>query len=230
MSAAERALTLLSWGLLLGILAGIGWRRRVRYSYSFALYIATQVGSHIVNALWPQVFRSWRVWAVKETAYALIRLWVLVELTGLIFRALPRARRRARVLLLVTGAILAVVLCWPYDLSTAYAFGKDIASRFSYVTACGLMAPLALVTWYRLPLHHFHKTILHGMLWLLLAQFAAVYAAHWSALGSHGAGVSYHLAQIIILVIWLRAAWAPEAPLDGDELAVIDYLQPWRKP
>jgi hypothetical protein len=230
MSAAERALTLLSWGLLLGILAGICWRRRVRYCYSFALYIGTQISLLIVNALWPQVFRSWEAWAVKETAYALIRLLVLEELTALIFRTLPRARRRARVLLVVTGAILAVVLCWPYDVSTVYAFAKDIVSRFSYVTACGLMSLLALVTWYRLPLHNLHKMILHGMLWLLLAQFAAVYAAHWSALGSHGAGVAYHLAQIVILAIWLRAAWGPEPPWDADELAVISYLQPWRKP
>lgn len=228
MIVTERALTLLSWGMLLGLLAGLFWRCRVRYCYSFALYIGAQISVLVVNALWPQVFRTWEVWAAKETAYALIRLLVLEELTGLIFRALPRARGRARVLLLVTGVILAAALCWPYDVTTVFAFAKDIVSRFSYVTACGLMSLLALVTWYRLPLHRLHKMILHGMLWLLLAHFAAVYAAHWSALGSRGAGVSYHLAQILILAIWLHAAWAPEPHWDSDELAVIRYLQPWR--
>jgi hypothetical protein len=66
------------------------------------------------------------------------------------------------------------------------------------------------------------------MLWLLLAHFAAVYAVHF--IGSPAAGLLYNLTQIMMLADWLLAAWAPEPPWDADELAVISFLQPWRKP
>jgi hypothetical protein len=144
----------------------------------------------------------------------------------LIFRTLPRARKRAHGVLSITALVLLVVLSMRYDTTTPYALAKDLTSRFDYVTAWGLIALLVLVVWYQLPLHFFHKAILHGMLWLLLAHFAAVYAARFT--GGLLAGRLYNTVQLAILAVWLRAAWQPDLAWESEEAAVVRYLQPWR--
>ncbi len=202
------------------------WRHRVRYCYTFATYLSAQMAVALVTWSRPELIESWVFFASKEALYSLLRLLLLVELTVLIFRTLPRARRRALLLLIGGCAILAAVLAWSPDAASPYRLAKDLTSRLNYVTAWGFISLLGLVVWYRLPLHRLHKAILHGMLWLSLAMFAAVFATH--AIGSSRAGQLYNLVQIAILAMWVHAAWMPEPRWDADELAVIRYLQPWR--
>jgi hypothetical protein len=214
--------------LLVALLAVVLYRRKHRYCYWFAAYVAAQASVSIVASLWPAIYGSWNDFADKETLYAALRILILAELAMLIFRTLPRARKRVHAVLLFTLLLLAVVLQRPYDTSSPSVFAREITSRFSYVTAWGLIGLLLLVVWYRLPLHPFHKAILHGMLWLLLIYFGAVYSAR--AIGAVTAGNIYNTAQMVILALWICAAWASDPPWSSDEAAVIRYLQPWRAP
>jgi hypothetical protein len=173
------------------------------------------------------LYQDWVVWALKESVYALIRLALLAEIVLLVFRALPRARARAVMALLIAAALLAVALLWPYDARSAYTLATDLTGRFSYATVWTLIALLGLVAWHRVPLHHFHKTILHGMLWLLVVQFFSLDANRW---GKDRAWLAYRVVQCGVYLIWLRAAWVADPALGADEVAVIRYLQPWRVP
>jgi hypothetical protein len=214
-------------GFLLWVLCAVTlYRHKHYYCYSFGGYVALQATVNASAFFWPTFYENWAVWVAKETLYALARLFVLAELSTLIFRTLPRARTRAYVLLSLAALVLLVVLTLPYDTTSAYRLAKNVLSRFDYVTAWGLIGLLVMVVWYRLPLHPFHKAILHGMLWLLLVHFGAVYSAR--AIGGLAAGRIYNTVQIGILAWWLKAAWAREPVWDEDEIAVIRYLQPWR--
>jgi hypothetical protein len=213
--------------LLLALFAVIVYRRKHRYCYFFAAYLAAQLAVNVIQIVRRASFESWNAWMAKEALYALLRVSILVELSLLIFRTLPRARRRVYVLLSITALVLLAVLSRRYDTTSPYTLAKDITSRCDYVTAWGLIALLVLVVWYRLPLHPFHKAILHGMLWLLLAHFAAVYGAKFA--GGPLAGHLYNTVQIAILVVWLRAAWRLDPVWEFEETVVIRYLQPWRK-
>ena len=212
--------------LLVAIVVVLLYRNKYRYCYFFAVYLAAQMAVSVVGGFWPVLSQTWSGWADKETLYALLRLLILAELAMLIFRALPRARRRAQILLLLATLLLAIALRWLSDTDSAYVLAREITSRFSYVTVWGLISLLLLVVWYRVPLLPFHKAILHGMLWLLLFHFAAVWAVR--LVGGPAAGNIYNTAQLGILALWLRAAWLRDPPSEADELAVIRYLQPWR--
>jgi hypothetical protein len=177
----------------------------------------------------PDLFNSWKVWAAKETPYAVLRVAIIAETVTLIFRVLPRARARAQMLILIAVAVIGVALSRPYDTHTSYRLARDIATRMSYITIWSLIAILGLVAWYRVPLLRFHKAILHGLLWLLIAQFATVIGT--ARLGSHLMGNVYNLAQIPVISLWIVAALTEDTKgLGKDETAVIRYLQPWRKP
>ena len=214
--------------LLAALLAVVTYRRKYKYCYSFAAYLAAELVGCGIQIVHRAFFDDWYPFTAKEALYALLRVLILAELGLLIFRTLPRARKRVQILLAATVLVLFVVLSMRYDTTSAYTLAKDILSRFDYVTAWGLIALLVLIVWYQLPLHSFHKAILHGMLWLLLAHFGAVYAAKF--IDGPLAGHLYNTVQLVILVVWLRAAWAAELPLGPDEVDVVRYLQPWRKP
>jgi hypothetical protein len=213
-------------GLLeLALLVAVVRERRYRYCYAFVAYLLAQFSVTVLGFYSASVYESWVVWALTEYVYALVRLALMAEIVLLVFRALPRARARAVALLLVAAALLALALLWPYDTRNAYTLAKDLAGRFSYPTVWTLIALLGLVAWHRVPLHHFHKAILHGMLWLLVVQFFALDAERW---GADRAWLAYRVVQCGVYLIWLRAAWVADPALAADEVVVVRYLQPWR--
>jgi hypothetical protein len=212
--------------LELALLVAIVRARRYRYCYAFAVYIGAELCASVDAFLSPAVYRSWATWVLVECVLALIRLVVVTEIVLLVFRALPRARARAVMLLLVSGAVLALALLWPYDLRNAYTLAKDLSGRFAYATVWTVIAVLGLVAWHRVPLHHFHKALLHGILWLLVAQFGGVYAAgQWSV---EGASLANGAIKVGVYLLWLRAAWMADPPLGPEEVVAVRYLQPWR--
>lgn len=226
MTPLQLALAIASEVLLLATIAALVRRRRYRYSYAFTVYIGTQLAVSILGLFVSAIWTSWEVWTVKELLYAVCRLGIVAEIAFLVFRALPRARARAAILLRAAGAALLVALLWPYETTNAYTVARDLTGRFSYVTFWALISILGLVAWHRVPLHRLHKALLHGMLWLLLAHFARVFAE--GRFGSEIVSPLYNTFQLGILTLWLVVAWKREPVLDADEVAVIRYLQPWR--
>jgi hypothetical protein len=227
-SQLDWVIVLLSGLLELAVFLALLRKHRFRYCYSFLAYLGAQLLVTVAGFFSPAVYEDWKIWLYKEAAYALLRIALVAEIVSLIFRVVPRARNRAVFLLMVNAIVLVVALLWPYDLRSDYTLAKDLISRMSYDTVCVLLALLGLVSWHRLPLHHLHKSILHGMLWLLLAHFGGVYAAAWW--GEDPAWRAYHAVQAFVYLAWLRAAWTVDPALGGDEAAVIRYLQPWRAP
>jgi hypothetical protein len=226
MSISDWALALVTALLESALLVAVLRARRYRYCYAFVAYLVALLGVSVIGFFFSAaVYRSWVEWAIKEYIYALTRLAVVAEVVLLVFRALPRARFRAVMVLLTAAAVLAIALSRPYDMRNAYALAVDLTGRFSYPTVWTLIAALGLVAWHRVPLHHLHKALLHGMLWLLVVQFFALDADRW---GQDRAWVAYRVVQCGVYLIWLRAAWVADAALGADEVVVIRYLQPWR--
>jgi len=225
-------------GCLLASILIVLWRRgRYRYSHMFGVYLGTQLlinltylGTRLFGLLGlrtsPDVFDSWGFWATKESIYAAIRMVLLAEITMLVFRALPRARARAQLVLLIATVVLAAALLWPYKAHTLAEFAVDITGRFAYVTIWSLIAILMLVAWHQVPLHPLHKTILYGMLCLMVAHFASGYTlSHW---GDVRAGFAHNVVQLLVLGMWFRRVRVAEPVLLPEEIAVVRYLQPWR--
>jgi hypothetical protein len=211
---------------LLTFLVVVLRRGKSSYCYSLIPYLLAQIALNVSGTVWPDLALNWDVWLAKEILYSLLRLSILAELGLLIFRTLPRARTRVYILLSCVALFLAVILPLPYDSVTPYPLARDIISRFHYVTAWGLIALLALVVWYHLPLHAFHKVLLHGQLWLMLVHIGILFAA--PRIGTLAASHIYNGVQLVILAVWIRVAWLRDPKWDTDELAVIRYLQPWR--
>ena len=233
----QTALTVVVGCLLASILVVLWRRGRYRYSHMFGVYLGTQLlfnltylGTRLFEWLGlrtsPDMFDSWAFWATKESIYAAIRMALLAEIAMLVFRALPRARARAQLVLLIAVTVLVVALLWPYKTHALAEFAVDITGRFAYVTIWSLIAILILVAWHRVPLHPLHKTILYGMLCLMVAHFANGYTVpHW---GDVRAGFAHNLVQFAVLGTWLRRVRLAEPVLQPEEIAVVRYLQPWR--
>jgi len=229
MPTIQYAVTVISGLLLAALIVALVRRRRYRYGYFFTTYVAAQLLVNISYFFRPTMFADWASWGTKEITYALLRLAILAETVALIFRVLPRAKARAQMLILIAIAALVGALARPSDSTSSYSVIRDLTSRFSYLTVWSLIAILALVAWYRVPLLRFHKAILHGLLWLLLAYFATVIGT--GRFGHDAMGLTYNLLQIVVLGIWIAVVLRNEVSgLGKDETAVIRYLQPWRKP
>jgi hypothetical protein len=229
MPTIQYAVAVISGLLLATLLLALIHRRRYRYGYFFTAYVVAQLVANVVYFLVPTAFADWASWGAKEIPYAILRLAILAETVALIFRVLPRAKARAQMLILIAVATLVGALSRPSDTTSPYWVVRDITSRFSYVTIWSLIAILALVAWYRVPLLRFHKAILHGLLWLLLASYATVIGA--GRFGHDAMGLTYNLLQIVVLGVWIVVVLRNEVSgLGKDEAAVIRYLQPWRKP
>jgi hypothetical protein len=226
MSVTDWALVVVSGLLELALLVPLSRAGRYRYCYTFVVYVAAEFSVTVAGFLSSAVYENWAVWALTESIQALIRLALITEIALLVFRALPRARMRAVMMLLIAGAFLATALLWRYDTRNAYTLARDLIGRFDYSTVWTVIALLGLTTWHRVPLHHFHKVLLHGILWLLVAQFGEVYAAErWNA---EGVSLAYRVFKLGVYLLWLRAAWVADTVLGAEEALVVRYLQPWR--
>jgi hypothetical protein len=224
-TASDWAIAVASQLLLICLAIGLLLGKRYRYCYAFFIYVIAQLTGNIVTVYFSPFFITWIGWTIKETIYALLRLAIFTEMSILVFRALPRARIRAYVTLLATGAGIMMTLAWLGPIETNYDLGHELTTRFSYLTVWGLMTMLGLVSWYRLPLYRIHKSILHGMVWLLLLRFASFLPADDYLVLAFSV---FNVLQLLIFVAWNRAIWAPETVLSAEERLVIRYLQPWR--
>ncbi|MBN2370875.1 MAG: hypothetical protein JXO72_10325 [Vicinamibacteria bacterium] len=223
-STLDWCIVLVSRTLLVALILGLLRGRRYRYCYTILIYIVTQLATNVLATHFFPFFLTWIGWTIKEIFYAFLRLIIFTEMSILVFRALPRARIRAYAALLATSISIALALIWLGPTKTDYDLGRELTIRIAYITALGLISMAAFISWYRLPLHRIHKSILHGMVWLLLLHIASFF------LRDHGfnSGSFFNSFQIIIYIAWIRAAWAPEPALSLEERKVIRYLQPWR--
>jgi hypothetical protein len=111
LSLAERAPFVVSFVLLVALLAGLFVRRLHRVCYSFPAWLLAVLAGDVLMFGWPERFYTWGFWMAKETVYAALKLAIAMEITTLAFQAFPSARATVRrVMLAVLLALLAFVL------------------------------------------------------------------------------------------------------------------------
>jgi len=193
------------------VLAGVVVRGRYRTWCFLALFLAATLVSSVTMMAWPGRFYTKGFWQGKETALNFIRFAMALELAYRTFRAFPGALATARwALLFVLAVTFTVVVAW--------GGGADYRSFLGAVQprvlngSIWLFTPIAaIILWYRIPVDHFHKSVL-----LSYVPFLLIFTVCMNVLGSVGpAGwdrawsVRYlnQLAYVGLMIYWGRAAW-----------------------
>jgi hypothetical protein len=206
------------------LLAGILWRRLHRICWSFPVYLtAVWVGDGLMF-VWP----SWDLWVRKEATIGLLKLAVAVEIATLTFQAFPGAKRTARRLMVVMLVLLVTMLLLYFpgfdaDRTAIYAFYR----RLSNGTALIFAAVWALILWYNLPVHFFHRAILRGFVLYLLVFTVALGLIETLGLSvKDRAFYAGNGGYVLLLIYWAWEVWRSPPVSSNPEL--LRRLQPWR--
>jgi len=236
MAAIELVLTFVHFELLGLILGGLALRRLFRLCYSFAIYVAMVLATEtvlvVITALcgtrrWHPDF-AWQAYFIKEMVYGVLKFAILLEITALTYQAFPSARAAVRRLL---AGVLVVLICLmtvglPHVTGDQfYDFVRDLLRRLAQGTALGYFATWALVLWYRLPLHRWHRAILRGLVPYTLAFAAArnlTLVFGWDV--RLAVNVGDMVVYTLVLAYWTWEIWR-KPPAEPDFLRT---LQPWR--
>jgi hypothetical protein len=212
--------------LSVGIVAGLVVRHRIGVCLTFVPYLIAVALADLLVLLWPGYFYKQWFWLGSQNMNNVLRFAVALELTYRTFRAFPAARGTARfVLLLVLLATLGLVVGGTQD-AAPVAGGPSLAPMISRVqprilngTIWLLTAVAALILWYRLPVHPFHKAILTG-----LVPYLLIFTTALNLLETQGWQIRedvnylYTGAYCLLLIFWAWAAWRRvEAPVRAPE-------------
>jgi hypothetical protein len=212
------------------LLAGLIWRRLYRIAYFFTASLIEVWSTEVLILLWPARFHRWGFWQAKETAFGLLIFGTALELVAYTFKAFPGARATARGTLLVGLAfILIALLSAPIDSSGGIAgLAQELQPRLANGTALLLAGLWALVLWYNLPIHPFHRAILRGLVPYLLVFTVLVRLL--ATLGwrvREEAALADGVSWLVVVLYWTVEAWRrPRDPGVGPD--VMRALQPWR--
>jgi hypothetical protein len=233
LTAIDRASLVAVAALIAVILAGMWQHGLIRLCRTFAAYLIAVGLVGALIALWPGRFYNWAFWQVKELAFSVLAFFVALEVSALAFQAFPGARARARQLsLLILLATLAAIALAPVDVSSASRpdvqaiLYVELQPRLAHGTLMLLAAVWALVLWYVIPLHRWHRAILRGLVPYMVVFTGAVRLV--AALGrEHPRWVGYadSLAYILMLVYWAWEAWRSDPVQPPPE--ILSRLQPW---
>ncbi len=217
--------------LLLLAIVGIIWRGRAHLCWSFVAYLLAGLICNILFSFWPERFLTAWFWILQQGIDDALKMAIAVELGFRIFQAFPAAQATARgllfILLIATSAALIGLPVIP-----AAAGMENVVLDWQSRVLTGtiwLMNGLALlITWYRVPVHPYHKAILLGFVPYLL-----VFTAMLTLLGKYdwllrAVQSADPAAYMLLTAFWAWSAWKPETQPDVSA-AVIRWLQPWRK-
>jgi len=208
-------------------LVGILWRGRAHLCWSFIAYLVTVLVCNGLFTLWPERFLTDWFWILQHGLYDALKMGIAVELGFRIFQAFPQAQATARrllfLLLIATSAALI-------GIPVAAGVG-DIVLEWQPRVLTGmiwLMNGLALlITWYRVPVHPYHKAILLGFV-----SYLMVFTTVLTLLGRYDGLMrvvqsAEPAAYMLLMAFWTWSAWRPEVPVEASS-AVMQFLQPWR--
>jgi hypothetical protein len=213
--------------LLLLAIVGIIWRGRAHLCWSFVGYLLAGLICNILFSFWPERFLTVWFWILQQGLDDALKMAIAVELGFRIFQAFPAAQATARRLLFLLLVATSVAL-----IGIPVAADRDVILQWQPRVLTGtiwLMNGLALlITWYRVPVHAFHKAILLGFV-----PYLVVFTSLLTLLGKYdwllrAIQSADPAAYLLLMAFWTWAAWAPETQPDVSA-AVIRFLQPWRK-
>jgi hypothetical protein len=219
--------------MVLGVL-GLLARRRARLCRSFFVYLLVLIVGNLLTNVFPERFHTHAFWTLKNAIYHALQALVALELALLTFSALPRARLRVELLLASVLVVALVAGLLPEFTSYPYlAVLGFVAPREEATSLWLFVAVLAAATWYRAPVHPFHRKILLaftlylGLETFLLKLVGMAAASRPAYLAAYAYLEALDpLAFAVTAGFWTWAAWRPE-PVTALSPAVSSRLQPW---
>lgn len=200
---------------LVVLLLGLVKRGRHRLCYSFTAYVCAVLTGSILPKVDPDRFYTWNFLLLNDSALALLKVCIAVELSRRIFRSFPGAFARARwVVLIVLGGLLLAVSVVSTAVDDSGLLYTRLLPRVQNGTAWLFTSILGVVLWYRLPLNLFHKAILVGFVPYLLISTAAIQFMEtfgWREMRIL-AGYLDTFAYALMVTYWAHAAWKPVIP------------------
>jgi hypothetical protein len=196
-------------------LIGVFVRRRYRVWFIFALFLGVSLLCTLLMLCWPRVFYTGDFWQGKENVLNLLRFAMALELAYRTFRAFPGALATLRwVLLFVLATTLLAVIAVSGGAADFPSFMADLQPRVLNGSIWLFTAIAALILWYRLPVHPFHKAVLMSYVPFLLVFTVSMNAwaelRAWTATGWPRAWFithPYQLAYLALMIHWSYAAW-----------------------
>jgi hypothetical protein len=215
-------------GLAFLALAGIVYRQRAHLCWSFVAYLLTVVVVNALLILWPaQYFKQW-FYILTHGVVDALKMGIALELGYRIFQAFPRAKTTALrtffcLLCLTALALIGVPVATTYD-NVLLEWQPRVLTGTIWI-----MNGLAiLITWYRVPVHAYHKAILLGFVPYLL-----IFTTVLSLLREKGWGIMPYLQSVdyvayaVLMGFWAWSSWRRETQPEASP-ALIRLLQPWR--
>jgi hypothetical protein len=229
----QLAVLITSQALLLLTLAGLWKRRRLTRLWLLPVYLVATILAQALAFARPDVFKVWRVWALRELAWFTLSLTIVAEVAWRAFVNLPEQRRQARILLFVSLLIpFGMVALTPWNqghLGSAtwlYVVVVEILPRLTY--GAGFVC-LALV--WAMAKHLIPRDPLHASVVLGLAAYLFIYSVSLGLQTQGGAPALVYTvtpaSYTLMLVLWAWVAWRHEPIPDAPE-HVRHLLQPWR--
>ena len=217
--------------LVVTILVGLAFRRRLGTCVSFTLYIATVLPNKLLLVFRPDLYTR-EVWLTTEILHAGCVLAIAVEISARVFQGPPRLRAIARVTVVtLLLAVLGAALRTPLDAELRTVTGQLLAD-VGTASAWLVGAVYALVLWYRLPIDALHGAILRGLVIYMVLMAGALFLLHqtsWSdALRIHASQVTA-TAYLAVLGVWTQAAWRPAERYSAEHARLLGWLQPRRR-
>lgn len=209
MTASQLAIVRLGLILQVALLAGVILRRRYSACVAFLVYLVATIVPAFLFGFWPGRFYTWDNYILNEIVHNLVKFAIALELAYRTCRAFPGAFLTARRVVLFAFLALAVVAL---GIQTAGLQPSDVQLEWNARVLNGTIwlftALAAVILWYRIPVHAFHKAILVGFVPYLL-----VFSIGLRALAEWGEGARllqrvHTLGYLALLGYWNRAAWA----------------------
>jgi hypothetical protein len=209
-------------------LVGILFRRRAHLCWSFVAYLLSGLTYNTLCTFWPSTFYTHGFWVLMHGLFAVLRVAIAVELGFRVFQAFPRAQVTARRVLFAALAATCVALI-SIPLAATSELVLDWQARILTGTIWIMNGLALLITWYRVPLHPYHKAILMGFVPYLLVFTTLLSLTKqwgWDSFGPYLQAAD-PVAYALLTAFWALAAWQPEKQPEASP-AVVRMLQPWR--
>jgi hypothetical protein len=196
--------------------SGVFRNRRYRACWSFAAYLVAVLACEAAVVLWPQRFFHWWFFITKQSAYDILKVGVALELAHHAFLVFPGARLAGRRVVFAVLAASTALIAWT---SLHGRTWTDWQPAVVSATIWLFASTAAVVLWYRLPLHAWHRAILLG-----LTPYQLVFVTLLSVLQKWGAREAYatlglldSIAFLVMTAWWAVAAWRPyqEPPMSA---------------
>jgi hypothetical protein len=179
--------------------------------------------------IWPDEFYKQWVWILAHGVFDALKIGIAFELGFRIFQAFPRAQATTRRVLFTLLCATSVALIGIPVAATYQQVMLDWQPRVLTGTIWTMNGLALLITWYRVPVHPYHKAILLGFVPYLLVFTTLLSLTDrwgWAFFGPYlqaGEPVAY----MLLMGFWAWSSWRRDTQPEVSP-ALVRLLQPWR--